>query len=91
MKKQSLWKTLRNSYHSEIYSNMITKFFLDFLQAVQILLASRATLSKETSEGSERNEGENRPEVDPIQVHKICKYSVSDIYQLKSIYAIASR
>lgn len=40
------------------------------LQAVQFLLASRASLDKETSEGSESIEGENRPVVDPIQVQK---------------------
>lgn len=45
-------------------------FFFDFLQAVHILLAARESLNKETSEGSNSIEGENRPEVDPIQVQK---------------------
>ncbi|GAA0146398.1 hypothetical protein LIER_36304 [Lithospermum erythrorhizon] len=47
-------------------------------EAVQILLASRTSLSKETSKGSESIEGENKPEMDPIQVDLLLGKAYSD-------------
>lgn len=69
---------------------MITKILLDFIQAVQILLASRESLTKETSKGSESVDGENIRGVDPIQVQRSCKCSVCDVYELETICEIAS-